>query len=105
MEDNEEDNLAMALQLKDACTVPTLIGIAVVTLASCWAQFAIGRRIGAPANDAIAAGQAIGPKNTVFAIWMAYTFLTPITAIAGGFYSVWHNIFNSYQLYQKRKGQ
>jgi BASS family bile acid:Na+ symporter len=85
--------------------VPILIGIAVVTLASCWAQFAIGRRIGAPANDAIAAGQAIGQKNTVFAIWMAYTFLTPITAIAGGFYSVWHNIFNSYQLYQKRKGQ
>ena len=34
---------------------------------------------------------------------MAYTFLTPITAIAGGFYSVWHNIFNSYQLYRKRK--
>lgn len=84
--------------------LPTLIGIALVTLASCWAQFTIGRHIGRTTNDAIAAGQAIGQKNTVFAIWMAYTFLTPITAIAGGFYSVWHNIFNSYQLYRKRKG-
>ena len=83
--------------------LPTLLGIALVTLASCWAQFTIGRRIGRPTGDAIAAGQAIGQKNTVFAIWMAYTFLTPITAIAGGFYSVWHNIFNSYQLYRKRK--
>ena len=83
--------------------LPVLVGIALVTLAACWAQFAIGRRIGQPTGDAIAAGQAIGQKNTVFAIWMAYTFLTPITAIAGGFYSVWHNIFNSYQLYRKSK--
>lgn len=83
--------------------LPVLVGIALVTLAACWAQFAIGRRIGQPTGDAIAAGQAIGQKNTVFAIWVAYTFLTPITAIAGGFYSVWHNLFNSYQLYRKRK--
>lgn len=83
---------------------PTLAGIAIATLISCWAQFTIGRRIGKPSNDHIASGQAIGQKNTVFAIWMAYTFLTPVTAIAGGFYSVWHNIFNSYQLYRKRKG-
>ena len=83
----------------------TLVGIALVTLVCCWLQFAIGRRVGKPAKDHIASGQAIGQKNTVFAIWMAYTFLTPITAIAGGFYSVWHNIFNSYQLYKKRKQQ
>ena len=81
----------------------TLVGIALVTLACCWAQFTIGRRIGKPTEDHIAAGQGIGQKNTVFAIWMASTFLTPVTAIAGGFYSVWHNIFNSYQLYKKRK--
>ena len=83
--------------------IPVLVGIALVTLASCWAQFTIGRHIGKPSGDHIAAGQGIGQKNTVFAIWMAYTFLTPVTAIAGGFYSVWHNIFNSYQLYKKRK--
>ena len=83
--------------------VTMLVGIALVALATCWAQFTIGRHLGRPTEDAIAAGQAIGQKNTVFAIWMAYTFLTPVTAIAGGFYSVWHNIFNSYQLYQKRK--
>ena len=83
--------------------IPVLIGIALVTLVSCWAQFSIGRHIGKPSGDHIAAGQGIGQKNTVFAIWMAYTFLTPVTAIAGGFYSVWHNIFNSYQLYKKRK--
>lgn len=85
-------------------SLPTLIGIALVALVCCWLQFTIGRRIGRPTDDYIAAGQAMGQKNTVFAIWMAYTFLTPVTAIAGGFYSVWHNLFNSYQLYRKRKG-
>ena len=83
--------------------LPMLIGIALVALVCCWAQFFIGRRTGAPHHDHIAAGQAMGQKNTVFAIWMTYTFLTPVTAIAGGFYSVWHNCFNSYQLYQHRK--
>ena len=83
--------------------VATLLGIALVTLVCCWAQFTVGRRIGRSSGDHIAAGQAIGQKNTVFAIWMAYTFLTPVTAIAGGCYSVWHNVFNSYQLYRKRK--
>lgn len=84
-------------------SITTLIGIALVALVCCWTQFTIGRRIGRSSGDQIAAGQAIGQKNTVFAIWMAYTFLTPITAIAGGCYSVWHNIFNSYQLYYRRK--
>lgn len=84
-------------------SITTLIGIALVTLVCCWTQFTIGRRIGRSSGDQIAAGQSIGQKNTVFAIWMAYTFLTPITAIAGGCYSVWHNIFNSYQLYYRRK--
>ena len=84
-------------------SITTLIGIALVTLVCCWTHFTIGRRIGRSSGDQIAAGQAIGQKNTVFAIWIAYTFLTPITAIAGGCYSVWHNIFNSYQLYYRRK--
>lgn len=51
----------------------------------------------------VTAGQSLGQKNTVFAIWLGYTFLTPETAIIGGFYSIWHNVYNSWQLYQQRK--
>ena len=51
----------------------------------------------------VTAGQALGQKNTVFAIWMAYTFMTPETAIVGGLYSIWHNIYNARQLSQQRK--
>jgi BASS family bile acid:Na+ symporter len=31
--------------------------------------------------------------------------MTPVVSIVGGFYSVWHNVINSYQLYQARKQQ
>ena len=73
-----------------------MIGLmALVSLVCCVLQFALGRYIGK-----VTAGQALGQKNTVFAIWMAYTFMTPETAIIGGLYSIWHNVFNSWQLYR-----
>ena len=78
-----------------------MVGMAAVSLLCCVLQFWTGRKIGAKWGNNVTAGQALGQKNTVFAIWMAYTFMTPVTSIAGGFYSLWHNIFNSYQLYRK----
>ncbi len=85
-------------------SVPALyqVGIGVVSLLCCVFQFWMGRRTGRKFNETITAGCALGQKNTVFAIWMGYTFLTPVTAIAGGFYSLWHNIYDSYQLYEGR---
>jgi len=104
---------AVALAIAIAMTVKSIVhsqvnplyevGIAVISLICCLLQFAIGKKTGSYYNDRISAGQGLGQKNTVFAIWMGYTFLTPITSVAGGFYSVWHNVVNSYQLYQKRK--
>ena len=64
-----------------------------------------GKKIGRRYDDSISSGQALGQKNTVFAIWMGYTFFTPVTAVAAGFYSVWHNVVNSYQLYLQRKSE
>ncbi|MCD8387124.1 MAG: transporter [Bacteroidales bacterium] len=74
--------------------------LVVVSLASCALQFWAGRKIGAVYGDKVTAGQALGQKNTVLAIWLGYTFFTPITSIVGGFYSIWHNLVNSYQLYK-----
>lgn len=80
-----------------------MVGLALVSLICCIFQFSFGRKLGLRYGEKISAGQALGQKNTVFAIWMAYTFLTPVTATVGGFYSIWHNIFNSWQLYKARK--
>ena len=78
-------------------------GIAAVSLVSCLLQFGLGKYFGRRYGESISAGQALGQKNTVFAIWLGYTFLTPVTAIAGGFYSIWHNLINSWQLYRKNQ--
>lgn len=81
----------------------TLVGIALVSLVCCILQFSIGRLIGKHYHRPISTCQALGQKNTVFAIWMGYTFLNPITSIAGGFYSIWHNLYNTYQLRKSSK--
>lgn len=80
-----------------------LLDIAVASLLSCIFQFAAGKMIGRKYGQTITAGQALGQKNTVFGIWMGYTFLDPITSVAGGFYSLWHNCYNTWQLYKTRK--
>ena len=51
----------------------------------------------------VTAGQSLGQKNTIFLIWLAYTFMTPETAIIGGLYSIWHNVYNSWQLRKAAK--
>ncbi len=88
--------------VKSDIPVGYLFGIAGVSLFCCVLQFYLGRKIGKKYDNSVTAGQALGQKNTVFAIWMAYTFMNPVTSIAGGFYSLWHNIFNSWQLYRKQ---
>ena len=84
-------------------------GIALVSLVCCIFHFAAGRKIGSmygrragKLSKTITAGQALGQKNTIFTIWMGYTFMMPETAIVGGFYSIWHNIYNSRQLYRSK---
>ena len=96
-----------------------ILAMSGISLLCCALQFASGRLVGARYRPRrvsaevkpevlerareirkVTAGQSIGQKNTVFAIWLSYTFMTPETAIIGGLYSIWHNIYNSWQLYR-----
>lgn len=77
--------------------------ILIGSLVACIMQFAVGRLVGGHYEEAVTAGQACGQKNTVLAIWVGYTFLDPLTSVAGGFYTIWHNVFNAWQLYRKNK--
>ena len=80
-------------------TMEVQLWLVAVSFASCGIQFWLGRKIGGYYDEKITGGQSLGQKNTVLAIWLGYTFFTPITSVAGGFYSIWHNVVNSYQLY------
>lgn len=79
------------------------IEVALAGLLTCIIQFSLGKYIGKRYDNSISAGQALGQKNTVIAIWLASTYLIPLSSLAPGSYILWQNIFNSWQLYKKRK--
>ncbi len=87
---DDSDNMTLVCQLS------------VIALIACGVQFAVGKEVGGHYNDRISGGQALGQKNTVLAIWMAFTYLNPLTTVAPGSYVLWQNIINSYQLWKKR---
>ncbi|MDE7153003.1 MAG: transporter [Muribaculaceae bacterium] len=81
----------------------SMVIMALLSLVVCCAQFVIGRIIGRRCGDKIAGAQGLGQKNTVLAIWMAFTFFNPITSVGAAAYVAWQNIINSAQLYVKAK--
>lgn len=83
--------------------IPEMLWLAGLSLVVCCGQFYIGRRIGRRCGDKIAGAQGLGQKNTVLAIWMALTYLHPITSVAPAAYVAWQNTINSTQLYFKTK--
>ena len=82
---------------------PRMILIALVAGVMCVAQFYIGRRIGRACGDKIAGAQGLGQKNTVLAIWMALSYLNPISSVGPAAYIAWQNTINSLQLYFKSR--
>lgn len=103
----------MALAIVSGQTIRSLVNsdapvsveilIALAGLITCCLQFFLGKRIGGHYNDRISGGQALGQKNTVLAIWMAYTYLNPLSSVGPGSYVLWQNLINSWQLWKKRK--
>jgi len=106
-----------------------IMGLSFGALLTCILQFYVGKKIGERfpsqvhgqdycdvlVNPAIAssdprqitrisAGQALGQKNTTLAVWMAATYLNPVSALAPAAYILWQNLFNSWQLSRAAKG-
>jgi len=80
-------------------SVGFLLLIAILVLVVCLVQFAVGRHIGHYFNSTINAGQALGQKNTAFAIWIAYTYMNPLSTVGPGCYILWQNIINSIEIW------
>lgn len=106
---------AVALAIVSGQTVRSLVNseapgyveflIAFAGLVTCCIQFYLGKRIGGHYKERISGGQALGQKNTVLAIWMAYTYLNPLASVGPGSYVLWQNTINSWQLWKKRKNE
>lgn len=80
-----------------------LLAIAVASLLLCLVQFSVGRYIGRFFGASVEGGQALGQKNTAFAIWVAYTYLNPLSSVGPGCYILWQNAINSIELWQQRR--
>ena len=75
-----------------------LLELAGAALLACFIQFALGHRFGKKYDRRVTAGQSLGQKNTSFTMWLGLTFLNPVVSAVGGFYSIWHNLYNTMQL-------
>lgn len=93
--------------VKNICNAQTsvifLFTIAFLGLILCIIQFSVGRFIGHYFGSTINSGQALGQKNTAFAIWIAYTYLNPLSSVGPGCYILWQNIINSVEIWMYRK--
>ena len=78
-----------------------LIGFSGLVL--CLLQYGVGRYIGRFFGTSIESGQGLGQKNTAFAIWIATTYLHPLSTVGPGCYILWQNIINSIEIWKKGK--
>jgi BASS family bile acid:Na+ symporter len=85
----------------------SILWLGISALLFCIIQFGLGKWIGHKYGDTIAGGQLLGQKNSAMGIWMANHYLHPLAAVFLAFYSVYQNLFNSWQLWRhdKKKGR
>ncbi len=86
-------------------TLAFIIVIALTALLLCILQFYIGRKSGSRIGATVECGQALGQKNTAFAIWIASAYLNPLSSVGPGCYIIWQNTVNSIQLWKQQKKQ
>lgn len=78
----------------------SIIWLGIASLLFCIVQFGFGRWLGAKYGDKISGGQLLGQKNTAMGIWMATYYLTPLASVFLAFYSVFQNVWNSWQMWK-----
>ena len=78
----------------------SILWLGISALAFCILQFGLGKWIGHKYGDTIAGGQLLGQKNSAMGIWMANHYLHPLASVYLAFYSVFQNVFNSWQIWR-----
>ena len=89
----------MFLKGRDEINNILILGIA--SIVYCAIQFAFGKWLGGKYGDRIAGGQLLGQKNSAMGIWIANTYLLPLASVFPALYSIWQNLFNSWQMWRK----
>ena len=85
-----------------AASLLTVLSIAVISLFICIVDFSVGALLGGE-HFRLESSQSLGQKNNSFVIWIALTFINPLVAMGPTFYILYHNIYNSWQIYRFEK--
>jgi bile acid:Na+ symporter, BASS family len=75
-----------------------LLWIGLISGVLCLLNFELGKVLGGT-NRRIEGGMALGRKNTMFSLWVALTFVSPLAALGPMCYILWQNTYNAIQLY------
>lgn len=95
-------NASDFVRSQNAGSLLPLVQIALVSLLLCILNFALGALI-AKTGFRQESSQALGQKNITFVIWIALTFINPMAAMGPTFYIIYHNLYNSWQIYRFEK--
>ena len=76
-----------------------LLHLGLLTLFMCLLNFLVGHRLGSP-RARLAGQQSLGRKNTMFGVWVALTFFSPLDALGPICYIFFQNVWNSYQIHK-----
>lgn len=89
-----------------SASVTAVLPIALISLTLCVVNFSLGALLGGE-RFRQESSQSLGQKNNAFVIWVALTFINPLVAMGPTFYILYHNLYNSWQIYQfeRRRGQ
>jgi BASS family bile acid:Na+ symporter len=82
-----------------SASATAVIPIALISLVLCVVNFSLGALLGGE-HFRQEASQSLGQKNNAFVIWVALTFINPLVAMGPTFYILYHNIYNSWQIYR-----
>lgn len=88
--------------LEQDVPLATLLQIAACSLVVCIISFSVGYLIGGKDHN-LEASQSLGQKNTIFSMWVALNFISPLVALAPIFYLIFHNVYNSWQIHQLKR--
>ena len=91
--------------LKGEENLSSIIWLGAVSIVFCAVQFGFGKWLGSKYGDRMAGGQLLGQKNSAMGIWLANMYLNPLAAVFPALYSVWQNLFNSWQLWMHDRKQ
>ena len=80
-------------------SLSTLLSIAVISLVICILNFTLGAILGGE-RFRQESSQSLGQKNNSFVIWIALTFINPLVAMGPTFYILYHNLYNSWQIFR-----